>query len=99
HLFVLQVLHANTAIRHLPHLANVPLNAAAYCRARMRLPLAALEHVLRGSVTALRQEFSAVPAADAPIHDLTRWHGRRTYLTDGSSSIVPDEPALRRWFG
>jgi hypothetical protein len=31
--------------------------------------------------------------------DLTRWRGRRTYLTDGSSSIVPDEPALRRVFG
>jgi Transposase DDE domain. len=96
HLFVLQVLHANTAIRHLPHLANVPLNAAAYCRARMRLPLAALEQLLRSSVIALRQEL--ITAATAPDH-LTRWRGRRTYLTDGSSSIVPDEPALRRCFG
>jgi len=97
HLFVLQVLHANTAIRHLPHLTNLPLNAAAYCRARMRLPLEALEQLLRSSVTALRQELT-VPAA-ASLHDLTRWRGRRTYLADGSSSIVPDEPALRRCYG
>jgi hypothetical protein len=38
HLFVLQVLHLNTAIRHLRHLAGWPVNAAAYCEARMRLP-------------------------------------------------------------
>ena len=43
HLFVLQVLHVNTAIRHLRHLARHPVNAAAYCKARMRLPLAGSE--------------------------------------------------------
>lgn len=96
HLFVLQVLHANTAIRHLAHLAHVPLNAAAYCRARMRFPLAALEQLLRTSVTALRQELAPASTED---DDLTRWRGRRTYLVDGSSSIVPDDPALRRSFG
>src|SRR5262245_36340766 len=43
HLFVLQILHFNTAIRHLRHLAKFPVNAAAYCKARMRLPVAALQ--------------------------------------------------------
>src|SRR5688572_18077191 len=43
HLFVLQILHLNTAIRHLRHLAKFPVNAAAYCEARMRLPLEALQ--------------------------------------------------------
>ena len=38
HLFVLQVLCFNTAIRHLRHLAGHAVNAAAYCEARMRLP-------------------------------------------------------------
>src|SRR5690348_4643198 len=47
HLFVCQVLHGNTAIRHLRHLAKTPINAAAYCRARMRLPLGALQLLLR----------------------------------------------------
>src|SRR5678816_4252404 len=49
HLFVLQVLHFNTAIRHLRHLAGHAVNAAAYCEARMRLPPDALRRLLRGS--------------------------------------------------
>ena len=40
HLFILHILHGNTAILHLRHLVRSPVNAAAYCRARMRLPLA-----------------------------------------------------------
>ena len=47
HLFVLQVIHFNTAIRHLRHLAGHAVNAAAYCEARMRLPLGVLRALLR----------------------------------------------------
>src|SRR4051812_4719765 len=47
HLFVLQVINFNTAILNLRHLAGHAVNAAAYCRARMRLPLAALQALLR----------------------------------------------------
>src|SRR6476661_746216 len=54
-LFVLQILHFNTAIRHLRHLAKFPVNAAAYCKARMRLPLAALQELLRKSSASLRE--------------------------------------------
>src|SRR2546428_14010620 len=43
HLFVLQVLHFNTAIRHLRHLDKGPANAAAYRKAPMRPPPAALQ--------------------------------------------------------
>src|SRR6266404_1598508 len=54
HLFVLQLLHLNTAIRGLRHLAkptpaaaaSAAASAAAYCRARMRLPLEALRSLL-----------------------------------------------------
>src|SRR3954471_1311338 len=52
HLFVLQVLHFNTAVRHLRLLAGCAVNAAAYCEARMRLPLAVLESLLRDSAAA-----------------------------------------------
>ena len=38
HLFILQVLHGNTAILHLRHLVHHAVNAAAYCKARMRIP-------------------------------------------------------------
>src|SRR6266567_3438118 len=63
HLFVLQVLAFNTAMTHLRHLAGHAVNAAAYCRARMRLPLAALQELLRESSTAMRQALLAPAAA------------------------------------
>jgi hypothetical protein len=33
-LFLLQVLHGNTACSHLPHLSGLRFSAAAYCQAR-----------------------------------------------------------------
>jgi hypothetical protein len=54
HLFVLQVLNFNTAIANLRHLAGHAVNAAAYCEARMRLPLAALQALSRSSSAAMR---------------------------------------------
>ena len=38
HLFLLQMLHGNTACSHLPHLSGLRFTAAAYCQARARLP-------------------------------------------------------------
>src|SRR5690348_12320438 len=86
HLFVLQVIHCNTAIRHLRHLAGHAVNAAAYCEARMRLPLDVLRRLLRDSAA------GAAPAGD-------RWYGLRVLLVDGSSTIAPDTRASRRAFG
>src|SRR3989442_7263936 len=37
-LFLLQILHGNTACRHLPHLSGLRFSAAAYCQVRARLP-------------------------------------------------------------
>lgn len=86
HLFVLQVIHFNTAIRHLRHLAGCAVNAAAYCEARMRLPLGVLRSLLRDS------------AASAGASS-GRWCGLRVLLVDGSSTIAPDTPASQRAFG
>jgi hypothetical protein len=36
HLFLLQILHGNTACNHLPHLAAQRFTASAYCQARTR---------------------------------------------------------------
>ena len=55
HLFVLQVLAFNTAITHLRHLSGRALNAAAYCRARMRLPLPVLQRLLQSAATSISQ--------------------------------------------
>jgi hypothetical protein len=87
HLFVLQILNFNTAICHLRHLAKRPVNAAAYCKARMRLPLAALQMLLRRTSAALAQPSGR------------RWCGLRVLLVDGSSSITPDTPQLLKHFG
>jgi hypothetical protein len=92
HLFVLQVLAFNIAITGLRHLAGHALNGAAYCRARMRLPLAVLQQLLRDTSTAMRQ--ALVP--DGAVAGL--WCGLRALLVDGSSTITPDLPELQKAF-
>ena len=89
HLFILQVLCCNTAMTHLRHLAKAPVKAAAYCKARMRLPLAALQELLRSSSAAMR----------ARQRTGTLWCGLRTFLLDGTSTITPDVPELAEAFG
>ena len=98
HLFVLQVLHLNTAIRALRHLARSPaVSAAAYCRARARLPVEVLRSLLRCSAESIRQAHAAAAANGAG--DAALWRGHRTLLLDGTSTIAPDTPASRRRFG
>jgi hypothetical protein len=59
HLFVLQVLNFNTAITHLRRLAGHAVNAAAYCRARMRLPLEAVQRLLGQTSQAMQAALAA----------------------------------------
>lgn len=90
HLFILQVLHFNTAMTHLRHLAKASIQAPAYCRARMRLPLKVLQDLLVQSSAAMRQRCES---ADG------RWCGLRAFLVDGSSTIAPDTPDSQKAFG
>jgi hypothetical protein len=87
--FLLQILHGNTACTALSRLAGIPFTAAAYCQARSRLPLALFVELLTHVCDAL---FSAVEAAG-------RWHGHRTWLIDGSSFSMSDTPELQARFG
>jgi IS4 transposase len=86
HLFILQVLHGNTAILHLRHLARHAVNAAAYCRARMRIPLAVYETLLDHAARLASQGSEPVFAA------------MRILLVDAASSLTPDTPAIRKLF-
>src|SRR3982751_1766503 len=61
HLFVLQVIHFTTAMRHRRPLAARAVNAAAYCEARMRLPLDVLRALLRDSAAAAGAAAAAAP--------------------------------------
>jgi hypothetical protein len=88
-LFICQVLNFNTAIRHLRHLTRTPINAAAYCRARMRLPLGALQLLLRQTSDTLLCSCGL----------RSRWCGLRAFLVDGSSTIAPEAPGLVKAFG
>ena len=87
--FLLQVLHGNTALAHLPHLVGHAFTASAFCQARARLPLAIY-----------RDALARVGDATRPDRDATgRWLGHRTLLVDGSSFSMPDTPELRDHFG
>jgi hypothetical protein len=89
HLFVLQVLHGNTACAHVPRLGGVQCSGEAYCEARSRLPLEVLHRLLASVVETLRGSFS----------DDGRWHGHRTFTVDGSGVSMPDTPELREHYG
>src|SRR5947209_19030293 len=89
YLFLLQVLHGNTACSHVVHFGCWSFTASAYCQARRRLPLAVFHALLR-KTTAL---FGAVTEGDF------RWLGHRVWLIDGSSFSMPDVPELQRHFG
>ena len=98
-LFMLQTLWFNTAIEHLRHLAGFPFAAAAYCKARMRLPLAVLQQLLLDSSASMRAVMGngGGEAGDGAAASL--WRGLRAFLVDGSSTITPDTPQLQKAFG
>lgn len=89
HLFIIQILNGNFAIARLKDFTDRVFSEAAYCKARMRLPLAVLQTLLRRVGAALQ------PTVD----EHGRWHGHRTFHTDGSAFSMPDTPELQKHFG
>jgi hypothetical protein len=89
HVFLLQILHGNTACSAMSRLAGVAFTATAYCAARSRLPLAVFEVLLRRVCDALFPE----------LDDTGRWRGHRTWSMDGSSFSMSDTPELQAHFG
>jgi hypothetical protein len=88
HVFILQVLHQNTAMTHLPHLTGEHFSPSAYCQARQRLPVELFQRVVNSFTQRL-------PRSD----QAGRWHGHRVVLVDGSAFSMPDTPELRAHFG
>jgi DDE family transposase len=89
HVFLLQILHGNAPCSALSRLAKVPFSGAAYCAARLRLPLALFEELLQHVCDALFPQ----------VQETGRWHGHRTWTLDGSNFSMPDTAALRKHFG
>jgi len=89
HLFVLQILHGNTACSHLPHLAKKRFTPSAYCQARARLPLKIFQKLLNNVGQALQ----------AVTDQAEHWRGHRVFLLDGTGFSMPDTPELQKEFG
>jgi hypothetical protein len=88
-LFLLQVLHGNTAINHLRQLCGLDFAASSYCEARQRLPLEVILALL-GAV---------VQWADQHLRQSAARIGARVLIVDGSNFSTPDTPSLRQRFG
>lgn len=87
--FLLQILHGNTACSAMSRLAGVSFTGAAYCAARARLPLALFQFLLQRVCDALVCE----------TQETGRWLGHRTWSLDGSSFSMSDTPELQAHFG
>jgi len=89
YLFLLQVLHGNTACTHVVQFGCWTFSDSAYCQARKRLPLRVFHRLLEWIAQAGRR-------ATAKAH---RWFGHRVWVLDGSSFSMPDTPELQAAFG
>jgi len=84
-LFILQVLHGNTAIAHLRHLVGFDVKPSSYCEARARLPVKAVAGFV-----------DAVCGDKCKSNGSSRsWLGRNVYIADATSATAPDEPVLQ----
>lgn len=88
-LFLLQILWGNTACNHVPHLAGMRLTGSAYCEARGRLPLEALQTLLTRCTSRMSE----------CVRETGRWLGHRLYMTDGSSFSMSDTEDFQKHFG
>lgn len=91
YLLLQQVLHGNPAVGELRHRSGLGFTDSGYCRARQRLPLAALRALQRAVAGRARAALDDDPGA--------RWKGHRVFFLDGSSFSMPDTEELRETFG
>jgi hypothetical protein len=88
-MFLVQILFGNVACEFVPHLAGKKVTGSAYCTARGRLPLEALQTLLT-RCTAKMSEC---------VRETGLWLGHRLFVLDGSSFSMPDTDELRNHFG
>jgi hypothetical protein len=89
YLFILQIIHGNTACQHVVHFGQWNFTDSAYCAARKRLPLGVLRRLTGQIAERVRTSTTAA----------STWHGHRVWLLDGSSFSMPDTPELQKAFG
>jgi hypothetical protein len=85
-MFILQVLHGNTAISHLRQLSEEGAADSSYCAARARLPVAGIAAAV-----------DLLCGNDIGNNQRTRqWLGRRVLIADATSALMPDASALQQ---
>ena len=89
YLFLLQVLHGNTACQHVVQFGRRAFTDVAYCAARRRIPLAVFQQLLKSAADAMRQSTTTA----------STWFGHRVWILDGSGFSMSDTPELQRHFG
>jgi hypothetical protein len=89
YLFLLQILHGNTACSHVVHFGRWNFTDTAYRAARKRLPLGVLRRLAERVAERLRTSTTG----------RSTWYGHRVWLLDGSSFSMPDTPAVQAAFG
>jgi DDE family transposase len=89
YLFLMQVLHGNTACAHVVQFGGWSFTDSAYCQARKRLPLAVFLALLERIAATFRDATASA----------SEWFGHRVWLLDGSGFSMPDTPELQRAFG
>jgi hypothetical protein len=87
-MFLLQILYGNVACEFVPPLAGKDVTGSAYCAARGRLPLAALQTLLSRCTAKMSES----------VRDTGRWLGHRLFVLDGSSFSMSDTPELQEHF-
>jgi hypothetical protein len=90
YLFLLQILHGNTACEHVVHFGIWRYSDLAYCQARKRLPLAVLQKRLEQITAQLRQTTRT---------SSLRLGRHRVWIVDGSSFSMSDVEELQQKFG
>lgn len=88
-MFLVQILFGNVACEFVPHLAGKRVTGSAYCTARGRLPLAALQTLLTRCTSKMAE----------CVQGTGLWLGHRLWMLDGSSFSMSDTDDLRNHFG
>jgi hypothetical protein len=87
-MFILQILHKNTAMTELRLLSDLKVSESTYCDARMRLPVKAVASVVE----------SMCGDCCRCMQEARSWLGRNVYVADATSSTAPDKPVLQDLF-
>ena len=88
-LFFLQILCGNAACNKVPRLARHKVTGSAYCEARGRLPLKALQTLLTRATSKMAE----------CVRHTGLWLGHRLFVVDGSSFSMSDTKELQEHFG